>query len=216
MPGASPGGTALGHLMAPFPRPALRTNLGGERREEREVKKQDKNDFVDWMKAELATATSMVVADYRGLTVAQMSALRLKCRDSGVKFKVAKNTLMKVALKDSNLAGIEALLTGPTAVAWSSEDPGAPARVLLEFLKDKAHEKMKIKGAGVAGRKLSAEEVKSVLSVIPTRPQLLGQLAGMMNSGPQKLHGVLSAGPAKLGYALAALKQSKESGQAAA
>ena len=178
------------------------------------MKKEDKHEFVAWMKGEMATAPSLVVVDYRGLTVAQLSTLRNKCRDAGVRFKVAKNTLMKLALAGASLDVIDDLLVGPTAVAWHPGDPGAPARVLLEFGRDKAHEKMKIKGGGVKGRKLSAEEVKFVLATLPTRAELLGRLAGMMNSGPQKLHGVLSAGPAKLGYALKALQRQRESAQA--
>jgi large subunit ribosomal protein L10 len=175
------------------------------------LKKEEKHKFVEWMKGEVAQASSLVVADYRGLTVAQLAALRSKCREAGVKFKVVKNTLMKLALQGSSLDVVDELLDGPTAVAWHPEDPGAPARVLLDFAKDKQNEQMKIKGGGVKGRKLSADEIKTALATLPTRSELLARLAMMLNSGPQKLHGVLSGGPAKLGYALTALKQQRES-----
>jgi large subunit ribosomal protein L10 len=175
------------------------------------VNKTEKNEFVTWMKAEMTVAPSVVVAEYRGLTVAQLSSLRARCRDSGVKFKVVKNTLMKLALKDTDLASAAQVLDGPTAVAWHLDDPGAPARVLIAFAKEKTNEALKIKGGGVRGRALAEAEVRNVLATLPTRPELLGTLVGMINSGPQKLHGVLSAAPIKMARLLAALKDQRES-----
>lgn len=177
--------------------------------------KKQKTEFVDWMKGEVETSPAMVIADYRGLTVAQMTDLRARCREKGVKFKVAKNTLMRIVIKGSNFEAIEPLLEGPTAIAWHPEDPGAPARVLVDFAKQKGHEALEIKGAGVSGRMLSPAEVKDVLATMPTREELLGTMAGMLINGPQKLAGVLAAGPNKLGRVLGALKDKKEQAEAA-
>jgi large subunit ribosomal protein L10 len=174
------------------------------------VNKAEKNEFVTWMKAEMSTAPSVVVAEYRGLTVAQLSSLRTRCRDAGVKIKVVKNTLMKLALKDTDLEASAGALEGPTAVAWHLDDPGAAARVLIAFAKEKNNEALKIKGGGVKGRKLVEAEVRNVLATLPTRPELLGSLVGMINSGPQKLHGVLSAAPIKMARLLMALQSERE------
>jgi len=162
------------------------------------------------MKQELETAPSMVLADYRGLTVAQISDLRDRCREAGVRFKVAKNTLLKLASGGTPMAAMDQLLTGPTAVAWHREDPGAPARVLVEFIKIKGNEKLEIKGAAAGGKLISAQEVKTMLATLPTRPQLLAIMAGLIAAGPTKLARLLAAGPQQLGRALGALQTEKE------
>jgi large subunit ribosomal protein L10 len=174
------------------------------------LKKSEKVEFVSWMKGELEKAPSVVIADYRGLTVAQISDLRNKCREAGVQFRVAKNTLMKLASKDTDMAVLEKLLTGPSAVAWHGEDPGAPARVLVEFLKIKDNDKLQIKGAAAGGKLMSAAEVRNVLATLPTRPQLLSTMAALLLAGPAKLAGVLAAGPNMLGRALGALEGEKK------
>lgn len=174
------------------------------------MKKSEKVEFVSWMKGELEKAPSVVIADYRGLTVAQISDLRNKCREAGVQFRVAKNTLMKLASKDTDMAVLEKLLTGPSAVAWHGEDPGAPARVLVEFLKIKDNDKLQIKGAAAGGKLMSAAEVRNVLATLPTRPQLLSTMAALLLAGPAKLAGVLAAGPNMLGRALGALEGEKK------
>ncbi len=174
------------------------------------MKKADKVKFIEQMKQELETAPSMVLADYRGLTVAQISDLRDRCREAGVQFKVAKNTLLKLASADSPMAAMDRLLTGPTAVAWHREDPGAPARVLVEFSRIKDNEKLEIKGAVAGGKLLGAEEVKNILATLPTRPQLLATMAALIAAGPTKVARLLAAGPQQLGRALGALRTEKE------
>jgi large subunit ribosomal protein L10 len=174
------------------------------------LKKEEKAQFIAEMKQELGTAPSMVLADYRGLTVAQISDLRNRCREAGVQFRVAKNTLLKLAAAGTPMAAMESLLTGPTAVAWHREDPGAPARVLVEFGKIKDNEKLEIKGAVAGGKLLGAQEVKSILATLPTRPQLLAAMAGLLAAGPAKLARLLASGPQTLGRALGALKAEKE------
>ena len=108
------------------------------------------------------------------------------------------------------MESISELLTGPTAVAWHKEDPGAPAKVLVDFAKKKENSALEIKGASLSGRLLNADEVKNVLATMPSHEELLGKMAGLLMAGPQKLHGVLSAGPNMLGRLLGALKEKKE------
>jgi large subunit ribosomal protein L10 len=178
------------------------------------LRKEEKEAFVTWLKAELDQAPAAVVAEYRGLTVAKMTALRGKCRESGVKIKVVKNTLTKRAVEGTAMAAIGDLLTGPTALAWHAEDPGAAARVLVEFAKLKGNEALVIKGAAASGKAVSAQEVDHVLAKLPTRDQLLSTFAFLMaGAGAARLHRLLKSGPAKLYNAMNSLKQQRE-GQA--
>lgn len=174
------------------------------------MKKEEKNEFVAWMSEELAKASSTVLADYRGLTVAQMDDLRSKCREAGVSFKVVKNTLMKRVVKGTDREVMQELLEGPTAIAWHNEDPGAAARVLVEFAKNKQNEALEIKGAAVSGKLLDANGVKFVLATLPTREELLGRMAGLVAAGPTKLVRTIAAGPQMLANVLGALKDQRE------
>ena len=174
------------------------------------MKKEQKHDFVTYMKAELGKAPAVVVADYRGLTVAQLTALRGRCYDAGVRIKVAKNTLMKISSLGTPLAGVDKFLVGPSLVAWHPEDPGAAARVLTAFGKEKENDKLQIKGAAVSGRMLGADEVKTVLATTPTKQELLARTAGLLAAGPQRLVQVIAAGPNMLGRVLGALKDQRQ------
>ncbi len=174
------------------------------------MKKSEKEEFVAWLKGELENAPAIVLADYRGLTVEQMTALRSKCREAGVSLRVAKNTLTKIAIEGTPFEPVKELLTGPVALAWHGEDPGASARVLVEFAKIKTNQDLEIRGGAISGRVLTADQVKNVLATMPSREELLAQMAGLLYAGPQKLHAVLSAGPNKLGRVIAALKEKKE------
>lgn len=174
------------------------------------MKKSDKVEFVDWMKGELEKSPSAVLADYRGLTVAQMTDLRRRCREAGVQFKVVKNTLMRLVIQGTGMESLGEFLAGPSALAWHYEDPGAAAKVLVDFAKEKDNEALEIKGAAASGRALSAVETREVLARMPSRPELLSQMAALIAAGPQKLVNVLAAGPNKLGRALGALKAERE------
>ncbi len=174
------------------------------------MNKNDKNEFVTWIKEEMTNAQSAVMADYRGLTVAQMTDLRRRCREAGVQFKVVKNTLMDLAVKETPMSGLEGLLTGPSALAWHHEDPGAPARILADYAKEKGNEALEIKGGAAGGRALDADQVKNVLAKMETREELLAKTAMLIVAGPTKLARVLAAGPNKLGRVLGALQEKKE------
>lgn len=176
------------------------------------MKKEDKAKFVQQMKDELAKMPAMVAADYRGLTVAKLTDLRKRCQAAGVEFKVVKNTLTKLAAEGSPLSGIINFLEGPTAVAWHPEDPGAAAKVLSDFARERDHEALKLKGGAMGKRSFTAEEVKSVMAVLPGREALLARMAGLMQGAPRSLHGIISAGPSMLGRVLNALKEQRAAG----
>jgi large subunit ribosomal protein L10 len=174
------------------------------------VKKETKVEFVTWLNAELSVAPALVAADYRGLTVAQITALRNQCREAGVRFKVAKNTLTRRAVEGTPLAKVTEFLEGPTVLAWHPEDPGAPARVLVEFLRDKKNEKMSIKGGVAAGKVLSAVAVREVLARLPNRQELLSTLAFIMTSaGAARLHRLMKSNVASMHRCLTALKEQR-------
>lgn len=124
-------------------------------------------------------AQSIVVVDYRGLTVEQDTILRKNLREAGVKYKVYKNTYLTMAFKGTEFEGLAPYLEGPTAVAISTEDATAPARVLAEFAK-KA-EKLEIKGGVVEGTVYDAKGMAAIAS-IPSREVLLSRLLGSMQS----------------------------------
>jgi large subunit ribosomal protein L10 len=114
------------------------------------VKRSEKNDFVQSLKEELKNSSSVVVAHYAGLSVAETDSLRNEMRSNGAKFKVTKNRLTKIALTGTPYESIEDLFTGPTAISYSS-DPVAPARVSVEF--EKKFENFKILGGSYEGEK---------------------------------------------------------------
>jgi len=114
------------------------------------VKRSEKNDFVQKLKEELSGSSSVIVAHYSGLSVSETDNLRKEMRDSGSKFKVTKNRLTKIALKDTPYESITDLFTGPTAIAYSS-DSIAPAKVSVNF--EKKLENFKIIGGSFEGEK---------------------------------------------------------------
>lgn len=132
-----------------------------------------KQDIVSGLTAEFKNAQSMVFADYRGLTVEQDTAMRTALRTAGVKYQVIKNTLSGRALKDAGVSGLEELLKGPTAIAYSTQDVIAAAKVVKEYA-DK-YDKLTIKGGVFEGKAISTEDVNR-LAMIPSKEVLYGQL----------------------------------------
>ena len=134
-------------------------------------------------------AKSVVLVDYRGLTVEQDTELRRQLRAAGVSYKVYKNTMMNFAFKGTDFEGLAPYLEGPSAMAYSSTDATAPARVLAEFAK-KAN-KLEIKAGVVEGRVYDAAGMAKIAD-IPSREVLLGRLLGSMQSPVANLARVLN------------------------
>ena len=124
-------------------------------------------------------AASVVVVDYRGLTVAQDTELRKKLRAEGITYKVYKNTLVSRAVEGTEFEALREVLEGPSAFAISTDDATAPARVIAEFAKKAP--KLEIKAGVVEGTYFNAEGMKEISS-IPSRDVLLGRLLGSMQS----------------------------------
>ena len=138
-----------------------------------------KQPVVSEIKELLDGAESAVVVDYRGITVAQDTALRKKLREAGVSYKVYKNTMIRFAAKGTAFEALDPNLEGPTAIAVSKTDATAPARILAEFAKTAPA--LEIKGGVVEGAYYDAKGMEKISS-IPSREILLGKLLGSMQS----------------------------------
>lgn len=138
-----------------------------------------KQPIVDEIKELLSNAQAMVLTDYRGLTVDEDTKLRKSLREAGVTYKVYKNTLIRRAVEGTEFEAVASLLEGPTAIAVSSEDATAPARVLFEASKNMPS--LELKGGVVAGEYYDADMIK-VIATIPSREVLIGKLLGSIQS----------------------------------
>ncbi|RAU94541.1 50S ribosomal protein L10 [Paenibacillus sp. YN15] len=139
---------------------------------------EQKQQMVNEVTAKLQESSCTVVADYRGLTVAQVTQLRKNLREAGVEFQVLKNTLVRRATAEANLTELDAVLTGPTAVAFG-KDVVAPAKVLADFAKK--NDKLQIKGGVVEGRVVDAAQLKA-LADLPSREGLLSMLLSVLQA----------------------------------
>ena len=138
-----------------------------------------KQPIVQAIAEEIKDAQSVVLVDYRGLTVAQDTELRKQLREAGVVYKVYKNTMMKRAFEGTEFEGLENCLEGPSAIAVSKDDATAPARILCNFAKDAPA--LELKGGVVEGNIYDVAGLTE-LSKIPTREELLSRLLGSMQS----------------------------------
>ena len=168
---------------------------------------EDKKALVAEVAEVAKTAQSVVAAEYRGLTVGQMTELRSKARKSGVYMRVVKNTLARKALAGTSFESVGPQLKGPLVLAFSKDDPGAAARVVKDFAK--ANEKLKATLVSLGGQVLPAGELEKVAS-LPTREQALSMLLGVMKAPIQKFVGTLAAPGSKLVRTIAAVRDQKQ------
>jgi len=135
--------------------------------------------LVDEITDKFKSAASVVVVDYRGLSVAQVTELRKQLREAGVEFKVYKNTMTRRAVEAAGLEGLNESLTGPNAIAFSNEDVVAPAKVLNDFAKK--NDALEIKAGVIEGVVASVEDVKA-LAELPSREGLLSMLLSVLQA----------------------------------
>jgi large subunit ribosomal protein L10 len=169
--------------------------------------KKEKKTIVDDLAGVLSASQSVVLADFTGLKVDDMNQLRRDLKGRSVKFRVVKNTLARIAVRQAELEGLLAYLQGPTAFVTSSKDPIEPARALAEFAQEK--EKPKIKGIlfeGEVGGPSLAERVRG----LPTRNVLLGRLLSTIGSPIAGLTGTLQGIIRDLVGTLVAIQSLKE------
>jgi large subunit ribosomal protein L10 len=173
------------------------------------MERTEKAEAVGALKSDLAKATSLVLADFRGLTVKIDTGVRREFRVNGCQYRVVKNTLLGLAVKGTPMEGIESLLAGPTAIAYSFEDPAAPAKVAAKIAK--AEEKFVIKGGYVDGRALDVKGVQA-LSVLPGRDELRATFLATLLAVPQNFVRLLNAAPQNFVYLLAARESGLKEG----
>ncbi len=167
----------------------------------------DKEAAVKELEKEFSKAKSMVMTDYIGLDVAEMTELRSKLREAGVDYKVVKNTLATIAANNSDLSEINDFFRGPTAIAFGIEDVVSPAKILDEFSED--HEVLEIKGGYLNGEVISKEKVES-LAKIPSREELLAKAFASMKAPITGFVNVLSGNMRNLVSVLSQIKDQKE------
>lgn len=153
------------------------------------------------------SALAAVAAEYRGLTVAEMTELRARARAGGVYVKVAKNTLVRRAVEGTEYECMKDALTGPLLLAFSIDDPGAAARLVKEYAKD--HDKLVARLVAVGGKLYGASELER-LSSLPNREQALAMLMGVMKAPIGKLVRTLAEPHAKLVRTLAAVRDARQ------
>ena len=168
---------------------------------------EDKKALVAEVAGVAAKAQSVVAAEYRGLTVGQMTELRSKARTAGVYLRVVKNTLARKALAGTSFESVGPKLKGPLVLAFSNDDPGAAARVVKDFAK--TNEKLVATLVSLGGQVLPGKELEKVAS-LPTREQALSMLLGVMKAPIQKFVGTLAAPGSKLVRTIAAVRDQKQ------
>ena len=168
---------------------------------------EDKKQIVSEVNKAASSALSAVLADYRGVDVADMTALRKNARENKVYLRVVRNTLLKRAIAETGLECIQEVLSGPTILALSNEDPGAPARVMKDFAEE--NEEFEIKALSVGGKLLEASQI-DVLAKLPTLDQARSVLMSVMLAPVTKLALLMNEVPSKVTRAVAAVRDQKQ------
>ncbi len=171
------------------------------------MNRDEKASRVQALNETFSKAKFAVVTDYRGLKVTELEKLRRELRQNDAFIQIAKNTLLKLAVKGTEFEDLGESFTGTTAIAFSFDEPVGTAKVLSDFAKD--FEALKIRTAVMEGKVLTVEDVSS-LAKLPSREQLLGQLCGVLQAVPTGLVRALNGVPSNLVYVLQAIKEQKE------
>lgn len=168
---------------------------------------EDKKAIVAEVAEVAGSAYSAVAAEYRGLSVAEMTELRSKAREGGVYLKVVRNTLARRAVADTDFACMQDIFVGPLVLAFSKDDPGAAARVVKDFAKE--HNKLIVKGVSVSGKLLPTEDLEK-LAKMPTYDQAISMLMSVMQAPIGKFVRTLAEPHAKLTRTVAAVRDQKQ------
>lgn len=171
------------------------------------IRLEDKQQIVSEVNQAASSALSAVLADYRGVSVEDMTALRKNARENKVYLRVVRNTLLKRAVADTEFECIQEVLVGPTILAFSQEDPGAAARVLKDFSKE--NDDFEIKALSVGGQLMDASQI-DVLAKLPTLDQARSMLMSVMLAPVTKLAKTMNDVPSKVTRAVAAVRDQKQ------
>ncbi|MDE0421628.1 MAG: 50S ribosomal protein L10 [Gammaproteobacteria bacterium] len=169
---------------------------------------EQKQAIVADVNAAAGNALAAVVADHRGVNVAEMTDLRRRAREAGVYLRVVRNTLLKRAVVGTEYECLAEVAAGPTMLAFSNDDPGSAARLLKEAARD--IEELDVKAIAIGGELLPANDIDRIAS-LPTRDAAIAMLMAVMQAPIAKLARTLKEVPGKLTRTLAAVGDSKES-----
>ena len=171
------------------------------------MKIDEKKKIVEDIRKKFLESKVVILTDYKGLDVEKINELRGKLKQSGLEYKVVKNTLLVRASEETDISLIKDSFKGPSAVALSCDDPVTPAKILTEFADE--HESLEIKVGVMNGKILDLTAIKK-LSVLPSREALLGSLLSVMSGVPSAFVRALNDMPRRLLNVLQAIKEQKE------
>ena len=158
------------------------------------MSKESKKNYVEEMKKNFTENESVMVAQYQGLNVNELDTLRKELRDKGILFKITKNRITKIAIKETPVKDLEKYFTGPTAAAISS-DPITTAKILTKFAK--SHDKLKIVAGFMDGKVLDQKEV-AIIATLPSLDEARAKIVGILATPAQKLVSILLAPGSKI------------------
>jgi len=171
------------------------------------LNREQKEAVVAEVAAVAKEAYSAVAAEYRGLSVAELTDLRAKAREAGVYVRVVKNTLARLAVENTDFACMQEGLKGPLILAFSQQDPGSAARVIKDFAKGR--DKMVVTMVSIGGQVLPASQLEALASM-PTYDQALSMLLALMKAPVEKLARTINEVPGKFVRTVAAIRDAKE------
>jgi large subunit ribosomal protein L10 len=170
------------------------------------ISKEKKSEQLAELSEKFSRSKAVVFTEYKGLTVAEIAGLRKLLKEAGAEYKVAKNTLIDIAVRGTSIEAAKEFFVGPTGVAFGFDDPVAATKKVLEY--SEKNDKLKIKSGVIEGKLFSPDELKA-LSKLPPRNVLLGMMAGTFQAPAAKLARLLNATIAQFAYALEAVKNKK-------
>lgn len=171
------------------------------------MNREQKVKEVEGLKKKFQVSKAVLFAENKGLKVAEVMALRKLLKKENTNVKVVKNRLLKRALQESQIQGLEKLIEGALTITFSESDPVAPAKVLVNFIKE--NERLLLKGGFVDGKVLSLDQVKALAS-LPSRQELYGMLLRCLNGPAVQIVSVLAAVPRQLVCVIEAIRKQKE------
>jgi len=158
------------------------------------MNKENKKNYIEEMKKNFSSNESVMIAQYQGLNVVELDALRKELRENGILFKITKNRITKIAIKDSPVKDLEKFFTGPTATAMSS-DPITTAKILTKFAK--SNNKLKIVAGFMDGKVLDQKEV-AIIATLPSLDEARANIVGILVAPAQKIVSILLAPGSKI------------------
>ena len=171
------------------------------------IKIAQKKEIVREVSEVAGASVSAVLADYRGMSVAEMNAMRVRARENGVYVRVIRNTLARKALEDSDFSCLKEALVGPTLVAFSQEDPGAAARLLKDYCKE--IECLEVKAIAIGGEALGPDQI-DLVATLPTLDEARSILLSVLLAPITKFTRTLNEVPSGLVRVLAAVRDKKQ------